>query len=221
LSQTSPFFRSLLDGSDLIMGLGGNDRLFGEAGNDLLDGSSGNDTLDGGDGIDLVRYGGDTAVAIDLVAGTARRGGETDTLSSIQGAIGSSAADTFVGDGGPNLFQGGSGRDLCTGGAARDLWDFDRTGDSAPGSANRDLITDFAPGSDKLDLTGIDADATEAGNQAFRWVGEEPLTGPGEVGFFTSGANTIVRASTDADATAEFQIELTGLKALNVADFSF
>ena len=39
----------------------------------------GNDLLDGGDGIDLARFGFSTAVTIDLVAGTAMRGGETDT----------------------------------------------------------------------------------------------------------------------------------------------
>ena len=82
-------------GADLIKGLGGNDVLRGEAGSDLLEGGAGDDTLDGGDGIDLVRVGGSTAVAIDLVAGTAKRGAETDTLTSIQGAIGSSAADAF------------------------------------------------------------------------------------------------------------------------------
>ena len=89
----------------------------------MLDGGPGNDLLDGGDGIDLARFGGSTAVTVDLVAGTATRGSETDTLSSIQGAIGSSAADTFKGDGGPNWFQGGGGRDVATGGAGRDLYD--------------------------------------------------------------------------------------------------
>ena len=208
-------------GADLVRGLAGNDTLRGEAGSDVLDGGTGNETLDGGDGIDLARFGGGTAVAVDLVAGTATRGLETDTLSSIQGAIGSSAADTFKGDGGPNWFQGGGGRDVATGGTARDLYDFDRVQDSLPGSANRDVITDFAPGSDKIDLTGIDADAPVAGNQAFTWVDGNALTGAGQLGFFTSGADTTVRASIDADATAEFQIQLTGLRTLTVDDFYF
>ena len=81
----------------------------------------------------------------------------------------------------------------------------------------RDLIKDFAAGTDKLDLTGIDADTGVAGNQAFR--SSDALTGPGEVGFFTSDGNTIVQAGTDADATAEFQIQLTGIKALTATDF--
>ena len=89
----------------------------------MLDGGPGNDLLDGGAGINLARFGGSTAVAVDLVAGTAKRGSETDTLTSIQGAIGSSAADSFMGDGGPNWFQGGGARDVATGGAGRDLYD--------------------------------------------------------------------------------------------------
>jgi Ca2+-binding RTX toxin-like protein len=210
---------SARSGADLVRGLAGNDILRGEGGSDVLDGGPGNDLLDGGDGIDLARFGGSTAVAVDLVAGTARRGAETDTLSSIQGAIGSSAADRFTGDGGPNWFQGGGGRDVATGGAARDLYDFDRVQDSLPGSANRDVIGDLAPQSDRIDLTGIDADATVSGNQAFRFVGDTPLTGPGELGFRVSSGNTIVQASTDADAAPEFEIQLTGLTG--IGDFVF
>ena len=45
------------------------------------------------------------------------------------------------------------------------------------------------------------------------------LTGPGEVGLFTSGGNTIVQASTDADATPELQIRLTGIVNLSAGDF--
>jgi Ca2+-binding RTX toxin-like protein len=201
-------------GADLIRGLAGNDTLRGEAGSDVLDGGTGNDLPDGGDGIDLARIGGSTAVAIDLVAGTAKRGAETDTLTSIQGAIGSSAADTFTGDGGPNWFQGGGGRDVATGGAARDLYDFDRVQDSLPGATNRDVIGDLAPQSDRIDLTGIDADATRAGNQAFRFVGADPLTGPGQLGFRVSGGNTIVRGSTDGDTAPELEIQLTALTGI-------
>ena len=206
-------------GADLVRGLAGNDILRGEAGSDVLDGGPGNDLLDGGDGIDLARFGGSTAVAIDLVAGTAKRGGETDTLTSIQGAIGSSAGDTFKGDGGPNWFPGGGGRDVATGGAARDLYDLDRVQDSLPGAASRDVIGNLVPQSDRIDLTGIDADTTQAGNQSFRWVDTASLTGPGQLGYFTSGSNTIVRGSTDADAGAELEIQLTGLTG--VGDFVF
>ena len=75
------------------------------------------------------------------------------------------------------------------------------------------------PCSAKLDLMGIDADATIGGNQAFRFVGTAALTGAGQVNFFTSSGSTFVQASTDADAAPEFQVQLTGLVALTAQDF--
>jgi hypothetical protein len=47
------------------------------------------------------------------------------------------------------------------------------------------------------------------------------LTGAGQVGFVRSGGSTIVRASTDADAAAELQIQLSGIRILSEDDFLF
>jgi hypothetical protein len=92
--------------------------------------------------------------------------------------------------------------------------------DSRPGATTRDVVTDFDHLVDDLDLAGIDADTGVAGDQAFRFVGTEGLgTTPGAVGYYTSGGNTIVRASNDTDSTAELEIQLTGLKTLTVDDF--
>ncbi|MGD9510816.1 MAG: right-handed parallel beta-helix repeat-containing protein [Geminicoccaceae bacterium] len=206
-----------LAGADYLKGLGGKDTLRGGEGGDLLDGGAGNDRLYGDAGIDLVSYGGSSKVTLDLGTGKAKRGGETDTLHDIEGAIGSTRNDVLKGDGDDNWFQGGLGKDSFTGRGGRDLYDYDGTAESRPGA--RDVIKDFAHLTDKLDLMGIDADTTVAGNQTFHWVGTDPLSGPGEVGFFTSGGNTIVQASTDADAGAEFALQLTGIKALTATDF--
>jgi Ca2+-binding RTX toxin-like protein len=210
------------DGADYVKGMGGNDTLHGDNGGDLLDGGTGNDKLFGDAGIDLVYYGGAAKVTVDLSLATdkAIRGSEIDTLSGIEGAVGSSAADTFKGDAINNYFQGGGGKDTATGGIGRDLYDFNAVADSKAGSTTRDLIKDFAHGTDKIDLMGLDADTTVAGNQAFHWVGKDVLTGPGEVGYFTTGGDTtIIRASNDGDAVSEFEIQLTGLKTLAALDF--
>jgi Ca2+-binding RTX toxin-like protein len=217
-------------GADPLAGLAGNDRLEGRAGadtlrggagSDLLDGGAGHDTLHGDAGIDLVFYGGATGVTVDLSLATDRatRGSETDTLHNVEGAIGSSAADVFKGNEHNNFFQGGGGKDTCSGGSGRDLYDFNAVADSAAGRATRDVITDFDHLVDQFDLMGLDADPTAAGDQAFRWMGTAALTGAGQVGSFTSGGTTIVRASTDADAAAELQIELSGIRILTVDDF--
>ena len=105
-----------------------------------------------------------------------------------------------------------------TGGGGRDTWDFNDVADS-PAGATRDLVTDFAPGQDVIDLAGVDADSTVPGNQSFRWVAKANLTGAAQLGYFVSGGMTIVRASTDADAAAELEIQLTGAKTLTAGDF--
>jgi Ca2+-binding RTX toxin-like protein len=136
------------------------------------------------------------------------------------GAAGLGAADALDGGDTPaSSFRGGAGRDSSTGGGGRDLYDYNLAADSLVGTG-RDVVADFAPGVDDLDLAGVDANTTVAGDQAFPFVGTVGLgTTPGAVGYYSSGGNTIVRASTDADSTAELEIELAGLKTLTVDDF--
>ncbi|TRZ56060.1 MAG: hypothetical protein D4S02_16520, partial [Rhodocyclaceae bacterium] len=71
-----------------LLGGGGNDHLIGGAGNDTLVGGSGNDTLEGGDGKDRARFDGnavDYTVTNDGAGSwTVSKGGETDTLISIE-----------------------------------------------------------------------------------------------------------------------------------------
>jgi Ca2+-binding RTX toxin-like protein len=137
----------------------------------------------------------------------------------VEGAVGGSGADRFFGDAQANLFRSNAGKDTATGGGGRDLYDYNLVADSPVGTG-RDVIADFAPGVDDLDLSGVDANSTVAGDQTFRFVGTAALgTAPGAVGYFSSGGNTVVRASTDADSTAELEIQLTGLKNLTVDDF--
>ena len=208
-----------LAGADYLKGLLGNDTLDGTNGSDLLDGGPGNDKLQGGPGLDLAAYPGAAGVIIDLsgTTDTAKRGAETDTLLGIEGALGSNTADTFKGDTLNNEFQGGAGKDTMTGGGGRDTWDFNAVTDS-PAGAGRDVLKDFVPGQDVIDLVGVDADSTVPGNQAFRWVNKANLTGAAQLGYFVSGGMTIVRASTDADAAAELEIQLTGVKNLTAGD---
>ena len=120
----------------------------GGPGGDLLDGGPGNDKLTGGTGLDLVAYPGAAAVVVDLSGTTdmAKRGGETDTLIGIEGALGSGGNDTFKGDALPNEFQGKAGKDTYAGGSSRDTYDFNDVADS-PAGATRDVVTDFDPSS--------------------------------------------------------------------------
>ncbi|MGB2984286.1 MAG: Ig-like domain-containing protein, partial [Phycisphaerae bacterium] len=102
------------DGNDTLHGNSGQDSLFGEAGDDELYGGPDNDTLDGGEGTDAVNYSDATAsVTVDLTTGTATGGGGDDTLTSIEGVIGSDYDDTFAfsnpSDGATYTVDGGGG----------------------------------------------------------------------------------------------------------------
>ena len=104
--------------------------------------------------------------------------------------------------------------------AAAATWSTSTSPVTAGWAQNRDVVTDFIHLVDRLDLSGIDADVTSAGNQAFRFIGTIGLgTTPGTVSYFVDGGNTIVRGSTDTDNRAEFQIELAGLVTLTAEDF--
>ncbi len=101
-------------GDDTLSGGEGDDTLDGGAGDDLMEGGAGDDTFNavgagsgapgetdsdtihGGEGVDTVDYTMATeAVTIDLTTGIATTGGSTDTLTSVEGVIGSDYNDTF------------------------------------------------------------------------------------------------------------------------------
>ena len=92
-------------------------------------------------------------VDLSLATDTAKRGSETDTLTNVEGAIGSSAGDTFKGNQLNNYFQGGLGKDMFTGGGGRDLYDVNAVAESGVGATKRDVISDFLHLTDDIDLT--------------------------------------------------------------------
>jgi hypothetical protein len=90
-------------------------------------------------------------------------------------------------------------------------FDYNAVSDSHAGT-RRDTITGFrgqGVGSDRIDLTTIDANALMAGNQAFIFGGA-----------FTAGhlryVGGVLQGNTDGDTAAEFEIQLVGAPALVV-----
>lgn len=162
------------DGVDYVLnGGGGNDTLIGAGGDDTLRGAAGRDTLFGGGGNDTIFFGtGDHF----WENGRARNvgGTGTDTLRVEEGAtfktnglswygferfIGSAGGDTVKGNskavdyflnggGGNDVLGGAGGDDTLVGGAGADIFVF--------GNAwGADKITDFADGTDQIDLSGV------------------------------------------------------------------
>jgi len=101
--------------ADGLHGEAGDDNLIGGAGNDTIVGGAGADTIDGGADFDYARYDhSSVAVTIDLVAGTGSGGdAEGDTLTSIEGLVGSEHDDTFVSSEAGEHLNGGAGFDVA------------------------------------------------------------------------------------------------------------
>ena len=156
------------DGKDVLEGKAGDDRLYGEAGNDTLIGNGGVDYFGGGGGNDTVDYhSASSGWAIDLGAGSARQGGTTETLVSIENAAGGAGDDTLVGDpeanalrgrAGDDVLDGGRGDDSLFGGTGADTFHFDNM--SVGGGDGNDKIFGFEEASDVLSFSDlIDSDA--------------------------------------------------------------
>ncbi|HUH48464.1 MAG TPA: cadherin-like domain-containing protein, partial [Mycoplana sp.] len=168
----------------------------------------------------------------------------SDKLTGTSGSDvldGKGGNDTLKGGAGNDTLIGGTGVDILTGGAGRDVFVFASVKDSAPGHSGfvnnggfsplsgggkRDIVTDFARGEDRLDVSKIDADLKLAGDQAFVWRGKGEFSGKaGELIFRTfdvkgkANDRTIVYGDVNRDGRADFQIELAGIINLTKGDF--
>ncbi|UFQ01751.1 retention module-containing protein [Pseudomonas fitomaticsae] len=158
------------DGNDVLTAGSGNNELHGGAGNDLLYSGPGNDLLDGGTGIDTASYAHATAgvtVNLGLLGAQNTIGAGTDTLTGIENLVGSNFNDTLTGDNNNNVINGGLGNDILNGGGGDDLLiggmgNNTLTGGPGAdtfqwlkGNSGHDTVTDFTPGTDKLDLSQL------------------------------------------------------------------
>ncbi|MGE0643952.1 MAG: calcium-binding protein [Nitrospira sp.] len=215
-----------LDGDDALIGVNGHDQLIGGNGNDHLFDGNGNDTLNGGAGTDTVNYANATAgVRVNLaLTGAQNTGGAgSDTLSQVEILFGTYFNDTLTGNAannslygnnGDDTLTGGRGADFLNGGLGNDRFDYNAVSDS-PAGAGRDVITEFAGAGtalgDQIDLRDIDANTLVTGNQAFQWRGATP-GGAGTL-WYSGG---VLYGNVDADAVAEFEIQLVGIRGLSV-----
>ena len=215
-----------------VIGSNFNDSITGNAADNILNGGLGADTLAGG-------LGNDTYV-VDNVGDvvTEAAGAGTDTVqSSITYTLGANLENLILtgaaaisgtgndlnnvikGNGANNTLTGGLGSDTLTGGLGNDIFKYKTVADSAFGPLNRDTITDFTLGVDKLDLSHIDANPWLALDQAFTFVGTGGYTAIGQLRYQVTGGNLFLYGNVDANfATSEFELQLSGLASIAAAN---
>lgn len=213
-------------GADRLLGRAGDDTLAGGPGADVLTGGSGDDLYRVGVG-DRIIESGKAAGGVDTVEAridwTLAKGVEDLVLTGtrpVSGTgnavanhlVGNAAANMLRGLGGADVLEGGAsddtlsggaGADTLTGGDGADVFRLGRvSGQSTPDAP--DLLLDFAPAGDgdRIDLSGIDADATRPGDQAFAFG----AAGVGSLQLVDLGADTLARGDVDPDSGFELAI---------------
>ncbi|MCF6198310.1 MAG: cadherin-like domain-containing protein [Hyphomicrobiaceae bacterium] len=210
-------------GKDVIHGGAGADAITAGADADIVNGGSGNDVFlatrfdgndyyDGGSGVDtynisetsadaLIDLSRDIAVSSDI--------GE-DQIEDIENAIGGAGNDVIIASQQTNVLTGGAGDDIFV---------FKTTSDAQTGDGQRDRITDFEVG-DRIDLSAIDGDEAEEGNQSFQLIeNESAFSEAGQIRvryeYFEDEEHTVIEGNTDDDDEIEFEIGLDRYFDLN------
>lgn len=191
-------------GRDSVNGSNFGDSLAGYDGSDIVLGNDGDDFILGGTGADRLNGG----AGQDSLYGDSGN----DTV------IGGVGADALYGGGGSDTFLGGSGQDALSGGAdnLRDVFDFNVASESAVG-VRRDQINQFVHGTDKIDLSDIDANSANGGNGKFTFAGTTPKAHA--VWFTSVVGGAIVSGDVNGDKTPDFELFVANNTSMKVGDF--
>lgn len=143
--------------------------------------------------------------------------------------FGSIGDDELRGGGGADKLRGGPGDDLLTGGPNGDklsggdganVFAYTATKQSKPTASHRDTILDFKTGTDKIDLTAINAMLEASGRKPFHFIAEAPLTGrPGQLHYIDFGRYLLVEGDKNGDGVADFAVKVFGSEELTGGDF--
>jgi serralysin len=202
------------DGHDLIIGSTVDNKFLSGNGNDTLEGGLGNDVLDGGDSFDYARFTGSTGAKVNLNSSKPQATGYgTDTFINIEGLIGGSGADRFIGGSKGGELYGNAGNDTLSAGAANyslyggtgnDVLTGNIGEDELRGGAGNDVLAGGANADYLAGDTGNDVLSGGAGqDDLYGGTGSDKLTGG--TGSDTFVFDTKLNAKTNVDTIADFQ----------------
>ena len=229
---TGSAFGDTLTGSsvgNVLTGLAGDDSLTGGAGSDVMIGGAGNDTYvvdktadvvteNPGEGTDTVQSSVTYTLSanvenLTLTGAVALNGTGNGDANLITG---NAASNALNGQAGNDTLVSGGGLDTLTGGLGADRFVF---GDA---TLSGGTISDFNHvQGDVIDLSGVDANSTLAGDQAFTFIGTAAFSNvAGELRFVVSGSSAALSGDTNGDGVADFTLNLTGVTSLVSGDFT-
>ena len=134
-------------------------------------------------------------------------------VDKIANVIGSAFDDNLSGDKGNNVITGGAGADTLTGLAGADTFVYNSVMDST--LTKSDTITDFQHGVDRIDLSGIDANVNQSGDQSFTFIGSNVFhMVAGELNYI----NGVLSGDVNGDGSPDFRILLKNAPSLSGAD---
>jgi Ca2+-binding RTX toxin-like protein len=134
--------------------------------------------------------------------------------------FGGKSADTLKGGANADLLHGNLGGDMLAGNGGADSFRYQSAAES--NSASMDRILDFTPGTDKIELERIDANALIGGNQAFSWIGANAFSGAaGQLRAYENSGSWFAEGDANGDGLADLVIGLTlqGTTQLSAGDF--
>lgn len=174
-------------------------------------------TMLGGGGVVVAGQGGD-----DIVIGSSG----DDYIQGVDGndvLEGRDGQDRLAGYTGDDRIVGGLGRDQLAGGDGADRFIYESTQDSSPDAKSSDVIADFGHSQgDLIDLSAIDADTTQDGNQAFHLGGSEFTGTPGElIQFVDARGHLILQGDVNGDGLPDLEIHFKHVQSLVADDFVF
>jgi VCBS repeat-containing protein len=161
--------------------------------NRTFDAGAGNDVVQGGNGNDSIS-GGDG----------------NDRL------FGGNGDDRLVGASGDDILGGGDGADKLTGSSGKDIFIFTDSELDTIKTGEHDVITDFAQGMDKIDISALYDGGTYNGLKSGALTG-----GAGnayKVGYYSSGGKTWLEGDVNGDGLADWVIEMSGSYKLKGTD---
>ncbi|MEQ8823330.1 MAG: Ig-like domain-containing protein [Filomicrobium sp.] len=176
----------------------------------------------------LVDGGGNDTIGLVVNAATVTANGDNGVTYE-----GSAGDDTLAGTNDVDVISGGEGADTLTGGSGEDAFVIRTEADSGTTATTRDVITDFEGadllGGDKINLadlledigTGTGEDAENGGS----FIGTASFSNSDddtvEVRYAVSGDDVIVEIDTDDDGTANMQIVVEDVDAIDAQDIDF